>query len=157
MEENIPELYIENQLCFPLYAASRLTTKIYTPFLNQLDITYPQYLVLLALWQFGEQSVKTIGERLYLESNTLTPLLKRLEEKSLIKRTRSQKDERTVIITLTSTGKKLKQKAKEIPRKIVKSFNDKTISENEIIDFQRTLFKLLGILNKKTSSGNNFK
>ncbi|WP_111307483.1 MarR family winged helix-turn-helix transcriptional regulator [Confluentibacter sediminis] len=148
-EEQVPELYLDNQLCFPLYAASRLTTKIYAPFLEELSITYPQYLVMLTLWQHGNQSVKQIGEHLYLESNTLTPLLKRLEQKKLIKRTRSRTDERTVMISLTLTGKELKQKAKEIPSKIVESFDDKTITEEEISFFQKTLFKLLVILDNK--------
>ena len=151
MSENTPELHLENQLCFPLYAASRLTTKVYAPFLEELGLTYPQYLVMLTIWQYGEQSVKTIGERLFLESNTLTPLLKRLEQKQLIKRTRSQSDERTVMISLTGSGSQLKLKAMEIPRRIIESFNDDTVTESELISFQSTLFKLLTVLNKKTS------
>ena len=142
-EAHVPELYLDNQLCFPLYATSRLITKIYAPFLEELSITYPQYLVMLSLWQYGAQSVKQIGEHLYLESNTLTPLLKRLEQKKLIQRTRSKTDERTVMISLTQTGIELKQKAKEIPGKIAESFEDKTITEKEIVFFQKTLIKLL--------------
>ncbi len=149
MEKEAEELYLENQLCFPLYAASRLTTKIYAPFLNELGVTYPQYLVLLALWQDDGQSVNRIGERLYLESNTLTPLLKRLESKGLIKRKRSRTDERTVVISLTTVGVDLKQKAREIPGKIIESFQDSTMSEEEIIGFQKTLFKLLTVLGQK--------
>ena len=149
MEERLPELYLENQLCFPLYAASKLTTKIYAPFLNELEITYPQYLVLMALWQYDKQSVKAIGERIYLESNTLTPLLKRLEKKQLINRNRLQQDERTVIISLTNKGQELKQRAKDIPHKIADSFRDSKITENELIDFQKTLFKLLSVLQDK--------
>lgn len=151
MANPAPELYLENQLCFPLYAASRLTTKIYTPFLEELGITYPQYLVMLTLWQFQEQSVKSIGERLFLESNTLTPLLKRLEQKDLIQRIRSKTDERTVMISLTQTGMNLKEQALEVPKKIVESFHDSTISEEEILSFQKTLFKLLNVLDKKVS------
>ncbi|WP_127137847.1 MarR family winged helix-turn-helix transcriptional regulator [Flagellimonas oceanensis] len=148
---NAPELYLENQLCFPLYATSRLTTKIYAPYLEELGVTYPQYLVLLTLWQYNDQSVTSIGKRLYLESNTLTPLLKRLEQKRLIVRSRSKTDERTVMITLTDAGKKLKKKALEIPKKIIASFEDDTITEEEMIFFQKTLFKLLNVLNDKTS------
>ena len=148
---NAPELYLENQLCFPLYAASRLTTKIYGPYLEELGITYPQYLVLLILWQHNDQSVKKIGQHLYLESNTLTPLLKRLEQKQLIERNRSITDERTVMISLTKAGKALKEKAKQVPEKIIASFGDDTISEKEIVTFQKTLFKLLEVLNAKTS------
>lgn len=150
MGNQTPELFLENQLCFPLYASSRLTTKIYTPFLNALDLTYPQYLVLLALWQFDAMSVNAIGEKLFLESNTLTPLLKRLENKNLIQRTRSKEDERTVIISLTPSGKALKEKAKEIPGKIIGSFQSSTIQEDELIQFQKTLFKLLKTLDSNT-------
>ncbi|EIJ37564.1 transcriptional regulator [Galbibacter orientalis DSM 19592] len=153
-KQNVPELYLDNQVCFPLYAASRLITKIYAPYLNELGITYPQYLVMLTLWQYGEQSVKTIGERLYLESNTLTPLLKRLEQKKLIMRARSKIDERTVLVSLTNKGREMKEKAKEIPGRIVESFDDKTITEEEISIFQKTLFKLLVVLNNKRN-GNN--
>ncbi|WP_066758893.1 MarR family winged helix-turn-helix transcriptional regulator [Crocinitomix algicola] len=149
-QTEFPELYLKNQLCFPLYATSRLTTKIYTPFLKSLDITYPQYLVLMALWENNNQRVNSIGERLFLESNTLTPLLKRLEKKGLIERKRSSKDERTVVISLTKKGTTLKKKASEVPAKILSSFQDNTISEQEIVIFQQTLFKLLNILGNKT-------
>lgn len=152
MKENFPELYLENQLCFPLYATSRLTTKIYAPFLSELDITYPQYLVLLALWEKDKQSVNSIGESLYLGSNTLTPLLKRLEIKKLINRTRSKQDERTVIISLSKEGLNLKNKAQKIPEKIISSFQNSSINEKEIITFQKTLFKLLGTLNRKITA-----
>lgn len=149
MKKNIPELYLENQLCFPLYAASRLTTKLYAPYLDELGITYPQYIVLLALWEKDGLSVKEIGERLYLESNTLTPLLKRMEQKELLLRNRSKEDERTVIVSLTSTGKKMKLQAKQIPHKLMESFGDETMSEEELRGFQQTLFKLVSALNKK--------
>ncbi len=148
IRNSVPELYLENQLCFPLYAASRLTTKVYAPYLEELGVTYPQYLVLLTLWQFDKLTVKQIGEKLYLESNTLTPLLKRLALKNLIVRKRSEKDERTVIISLSDEGKQLKNKAAEIPQKIVASFNDNSLTEEEITSFQKTLFKLLVVLNK---------
>jgi len=149
MNDKLPELYLENQLCFPLYAASRLTTKIYAPFLEEIGITYPQYLVLLTLWQNNHQSVNAIGKRLYLESNTLTPLLKRLEQKQLIKRTRSSADERTVIISLTPKGNKLKQQAKKIPHKLIETFKDQSITKTQLVNFQKTLFHLLGALREK--------
>ena len=149
MEENFENLYLENQLCFPLYAASRLTTKMYAPYLEDLDITYPQYLVLLVLWQYKEQSVSNIGQKLLLESNTLTPLLKRLEQKKLIIRKRSIKDERTVLISLTKEGKALKKKAVCIPEKIIKSFKTDKISLSEAIEFQKTLVKLMEGLKEK--------
>ena len=146
MKDQFPELFLENQLCFPLYATSRLITKLYTPFLKELDITYPQYLVLLALWQNDKLSVKSIGEALFLESNTLTPLLKRLEQKNIIQRNRSSQDERAVIVSLTSKGSELKYLAKEIPHKIVASFQEADMNETEIIGFQKNLFQLLKIL-----------
>lgn len=154
MSASAESLYLEKQLCFPLYAASRLTTKIYAPLLKELDITYPQYLVLLVLWQHGEQSVNEIGNRLFLESNTVTPLLKRLEQKQLISRNRSAEDERSVRIALTSKGELLKTEAMEIPEKILGSFEDDSIDKAEILQFQQTLFKLVEILGNRSKTGN---
>lgn len=151
MTEKQQNLYLENQLCFPLYAASRLTTQIYGPLLKKLDLTYPQYLVMLVMWQYGKQSVNTIGARVHLESNTLTPLLKRLEQKKLLQRKRSDKDERSVIITLTNAGAQLKEQAVEIPEKLISSFDD-SISFEEIKQFQQTLFKLVDVLKHKVNS-----
>src|SRR5690606_20972002 len=144
-------LYLENQLCFPLYAASRLTTKIYAPLLKNLDITYPQYLVLLVLWQHGNQSVQAICNRLLLETNTVTPLLKRLEEKKIISRKRMLKDERVVEISLTYKVSKLQKKAIEILDRIANSFKDKFIIKKEIINLQESVIKLIDIMNKKIS------
>lgn len=154
MSASAESLFLEKQLCFPLYAASRLTTKIYTPLLKELDITYPQYLVLLVLWQHGEQSVNEIGNKLFLESNTVTPLLKRLEQKQLISRNRSAEDERSVRIALTSKGELLKTEAMEIPEKIVGSFEDDSIDKADILQFQKTLFKLVEILGNQSKTGN---
>lgn len=154
MSASAESLYLEKQLCFPLYAASRLTTKIYAPLLKELDITYPQYLVLLVLWQHGEQSVNEVGNRLFLESNTVTPLLKRLEQKELISRNRSAEDERSVRIALTSKGELLKTEAMEIPEKIIGSFEDNSIDKAEILQFQKTLFKLVEILGNQSKTGN---
>ncbi|ADR20473.1 organic hydroperoxide resistance transcriptional regulator [Marivirga tractuosa] len=149
MDDHFASLYLENQICFPLYAASRLTTKLYTPFLKELDITYPQYLVLLVLWQHNAQTVNKISERLLLETNTVTPLLKRLENKGLLKRERSREDERTVQVSLTAEGEKLKEKAVKIPEKIIGSFQDQTTSETEIIHFRDTLKQLVETLDEK--------
>ena len=151
MDKSLTSLYLENQLCFPLYAASRLTTKVYAPYLAELNVTYPQYLVLLVLWQHEEQSVHEIGERLLLESNTLTPLLKRLEGKELLIRTRSKMDERSVIVSLTEKGRKLKDQASSIPEKIMESFKDTAITESEINTFKETLLKLVATLDQKIS------
>lgn len=149
MDDKFSALYLEKQLCFPLYAASRLTTKLYAPYLNDLDITYPQYLVMLILWEHQEQTVNKIGERLLLESNTLTPLLKRLERKGFIYRKRSEIDERTVVVSLTKDGEKLKIKAADIPVKIIGSLKDDTVSETEIHAFKEMLEKLIKGLESK--------
>ena len=148
-EMDFSALYLEKQLCFPLYAASRLTTQIYEPFLAELGITYPQYLVLLVLWQHNNLTVNEIGGRLFLESNTLTPLLKRLEHKELVARRRSGEDERKVIVSLTAKGEELKEKAVLIPARIIDSFSSEIIVADEITTFQKTLHKLLGLLNEK--------
>lgn len=112
----IESLKLDNQLCFRLYAASRLTTKLYKPLLDAINLTYPQYLVMLVLWENDHIDVKTIGKKLFLNSNTLTPLLKKLEARNLITRTRSKEDERQVLITLTANGQHLKYKSKDIPQ-----------------------------------------
>jgi DNA-binding MarR family transcriptional regulator len=112
-------LALDNQFCFALYSASLAMTKTYKPFLEKLHLTYPQYLVMLVLWQQDDVLVKTIGELLFLDSGTLTPLLKRLEASSLIMRTRDEADERQVRITLTKEGRALKKKAQDIPYQVL--------------------------------------
>tara|TARA_R110000751_G_scaffold14807_1_gene47805 strand:+ start:646 stop:1104 length:459 start_codon:yes stop_codon:yes gene_type:complete len=152
MSRTCEQLKLENQLCFPLYAASRLTTKLYGPLLKPLDITYPQYLVLLVLWEQKEISVKEIGARLFLESNTLTPLLKRLEQKKFIVRMRSTQDERTVIVSLTSRGEKLKDEAETIPLHIHNLFSQSAFEKSELVTFQNNLKKLLDMLRQEIDS-----
>jgi DNA-binding MarR family transcriptional regulator len=112
-------LALDNQFCFALYSASLAMTKTYKPFLDKLGLTYPQYLVMLVLWEEDDILVKAIGEKLFLDSGTLTPLLKRLEASSLIARTRDEADERQVRITLTKEGRALKKKAQSIPHQIL--------------------------------------
>jgi DNA-binding MarR family transcriptional regulator len=114
-----PLLKLDNQVCFALYSASLTMTKVYKPLLAKLDITYPQYLVLLVLWEHGESTVSALGEKLYLDSGTLTPLLKRLEALGYIQRTRDAADERRVIVSLTAAGKKLKTRAEAVPQDIL--------------------------------------
>ncbi len=106
---------LDDQLCFALYSASRAFTRAYQPLLAELGLTYPQYAVMLVLWEKDDLSVSELGERLSLDSGTLTPLLKRLEEAKLVSRTRSEEDERVVRIALTAAGKKLERKAADIP------------------------------------------
>lgn len=117
--QSFDPLALENQFCFALYSASLAMTKTYKPFLDKLGLTYPQYLVMLVLWQQDDVLVKSIGEKLFLDSGTLTPLLKRLEASSLIQRTRDEADERQVRITLTKEGRALKKKAQCIPHDVL--------------------------------------
>ena len=107
-------LKIENQLCFPLYACARETIKLYTPLLDTLDLTYTQYIAMLVLWEEQSVTVKRLGERLYLDSGTLTPLLKKLEAKGMLTRARSVKDERNLIVTITDAGEALKDEALKV-------------------------------------------
>ena len=114
-EKSTDLLLLDNQLCFALYSASNAIVRAYRPLLDKLDITYPQYLVLLVLWQQDEISLKQLGEQLFLDSGTLSPLLKRLESKGLIRRERNERDERLRVLKLTVEGNALKKLAADIP------------------------------------------
>lgn len=115
MSNNPQQLRLENQLCFALYSATNAMIRAYRPWLEQLDLTYPQYLALLVLWQEDGVSVKQLGEQLHLDSGTLTPLLKRLEAKGLVTRGRRENDERVRVLVLTEAGQALRQQAAQIP------------------------------------------
>ena len=115
------QLKLSNQLCFPIYAASRLITREYQPYLDKLGITYPQYLVLMVLWETDSISVNEISKKLILNTNTITPLLKRMETLGIIKRQRSGSDERKVIVNLTEKGKLMQIEAVAIPEKLAAS------------------------------------
>lgn len=121
-------LNLESQLCFPLYACSRAVIKQYTPLLEALDLTYTQYITMLVLWEEKALNVKSLGKALYLDSGTLTPLLKKLEKKGLIERSRSSEDERNLIVTLTEQGEQLHQKALQLDIDINEGF---TLSDEE--------------------------
>ena len=112
-------LRLDNQFCFPLYAAARAMMQTYQPLLAKLGLTYPQYLVLMVLWETDGRSVKELGDRLYLDSGTLTPLLKRLEEANLVRRARAAHDERVLEVFLTAEGKRLRKRAEEIPQAVL--------------------------------------
>lgn len=109
------QLKLENQLCFPLYACAKEIVRRYQPLLAPLDLTYTQYLVMLALWEYDEQSVKTLGERLWLDSGTLTPVLKKLEQKGYVVRRRAAGDERSVLVSPTQAGRALADRAAQVP------------------------------------------
>lgn len=139
-------LRLDNQLCFQLYSASRVMTKLYQPLLKPLDLTYPQYLVMLVMWEMpiGHKfTVTSLGERLNLDSGTLTPLLKRLEAKRLLLRQRSSEDERQVWVRLTALGESLKQQAKKVPEKLMCQTK---ISADDIAQVRETLKNLFGSL-----------
>lgn len=112
-------LMLDNQICFAVYSTAHAFNRVYKPLLHKLGLTYPQYLVMLALWERDGVPVKDIGERLILDSGTLTPLLKRLEAAGLVKRTRSTEDERQVLIALTPQGQALKEKARAVPQGVL--------------------------------------
>ncbi len=109
-------LTLENQLCFPIYACSREIIKAYRPYLERLDLTYTQYIVMLVLWEKQRLGVKELGELLYLDSGTLTPLLKKMEAKGYLQRERCTKDERCLLVSLTPAGKQLRQQALDVPQ-----------------------------------------
>lgn len=115
MSEEFNPLALDNQLCFPLYAAAKEVTRRYKPLLDPLGLTYTQYITMMALWEHDGIPVKELGDRIYLDSATLTPLLKRLESRGYLRRERSAKDERSVIISLTDEGRALRDRALEVP------------------------------------------
>ncbi|MBV1775519.1 MarR family transcriptional regulator [Burkholderiaceae bacterium DAT-1] len=133
-------LLLDQQLCFRLYAASRAVTRCYQPLLNALDLTYPQYLVMLVLWEKDGLTVKRIGERLMLDSGTLTPLLKRLEQAGYIKRERRAENEREVRVVLTPSGQGLRTRAEAVPRQLMESLS---MSAEEVNALRRQLDGLL--------------
>ena len=118
MADRYESLKLKNQICFPLYACSKEIVKAYKPYLDELDLTYTQYITMMVMWEHRELRVKDIGKCLFLDSSTLTPLLKRLEEKGYVERKRSAQDERDLIVTLTDSGEALKEKAVTVPERL---------------------------------------
>ena len=133
-------LKLGSQLCFPLYAASRKIINAYTPILKPLGITYTQFIVFMVLWESDNLAVGEIGARLHLDNGTLTPLLKKMEKEGYISRKRSPQDERTVIISLTKDGLKMKDKARDIPKKIKNCVN---LSSEDAGELYRILYQLI--------------
>ena len=141
MSDKYDSIKLENQLCFPLYAVSNKIIRNYKPFLDKLNLTYTQYIVMMVLWSEDNINQKQLGERLFLKSNTLTPLLKKLQEKGYIDINKSNDDERNIIISLTTKGYKLKDDAIEVPKAIAETMN---LSDKEAIQLYSTLYKILG-------------
>ena len=146
MSEKSDGLKLDNQLGFPLYAASREVIKQYHPFLEDLDLTYTQYIAMIVFWESKKISVKELGKKLYLDSRTLTPVLKALESKGYIKRYRSLRDERVLIGELTEKGEELKDKAATVPDSVSKCIK---LDPEEAQELYRILYKLLEGLGRK--------
>ena len=134
-------LKLENQLCFPLYACAREVIRQYKPFLDEIDLTYTQYITMMVLWEDGAVSVKELGEKLMLDSGTLTPLLKKMEAKKLITRQRSTDDERVLIVAPTPAGEALRDRALDIP---VKMSQCSKLDAADAAALHRILYKMLG-------------
>lgn len=146
MMDNQDTPKLGNQICFPLYVISKEITGIYRPFLEELDITYSQYLVMMVLWENEGLTVNQIGEKLFLDSGTLTPLLKRLEAKSYLERKRKKEDERVVEVFLTEVGRDLQKSACAIPGKMAEKLS---LSEDDLLGLKATVDKILNIIENK--------
>ena len=141
MDKKYDALKLENQLCFPLYACSREIIRQYKPFLDELDLTYTQYITMLVLWEHGPVTVKELGQFLFLDSGTLTPLLKKMEAKGLISRRRDRDDERSLIVSLTCEGEAMKDRALAVPAQMARCLR---LAPEEAQELYRLLYKLLG-------------
>ena len=138
--EKYEALKLDNQLCFPLYACARDIVKRYKPFLDDIDLTYTQYITMMVLWEHKQVTSKALGEKLYLDSGTLTPVLKKLEEKGLLTRCRDAQDERNLVVTLTEQGEQLRERAAEIPPKMAGCIK---LAPEDAMELYRLLYKLL--------------
>ncbi|MFA7458921.1 MAG: MarR family transcriptional regulator [Bacteroidales bacterium] len=142
------QLKLSNQLCFPVYAASRLITREYQPYMHKLGITYPQYLVMMVLWEHDGLTVNEIAMKLILNTNTITPLLKRMEGLGFITRTRSGEDERKVVIRLTGKGKEMRVQAAIIPGKLLNRLDKSPLIRDDLIRLQGMLNRLVDFMSK---------
>jgi DNA-binding MarR family transcriptional regulator len=140
MDTEYDALKLENQLCFPLYACSKEIIRKYKPFLDKLDLTYTQYIVMMVLWDKKQVNVTELGKCLYLDSGTLTPVLKKLEKKGYLSRTRSKEDERSLLVTISAMGEALKDKAKDVPMEMGKCVK---LEPEEAALLYKILYKIL--------------
>ena len=143
MSDKYEVLKLKNQICFPLYVCSKEIVKRYKPFLEEIDLTYTQYITMMVLWEYKEMNVKELGLHLFLDSGTLTPVLKKLEQKEYITRTRNDKDERVLNVAITPKGEALKEKAVTIPEKIGGCV---PLSQEDAAKLYEILHKMLGVL-----------
>ena len=142
------QLKLGNQLCFPVYAASRLIIREYQPHLDKLGLTYPQYLVLMVLWEDDNLTVNDIARRLILNTNTVTPLLKRMEQQGIIVRKRSDEDERKVIVQLTNKGRELQEDASRIPESLMIRLGDSNLDMDELLRLKESLNSIIRFLDQ---------
>ncbi len=140
MPDKYERLRLKNQICFPLYACSKEVVRKYKPFLDKLDLTYTQYITMMVMWEYKSISVKDLGELLYLDSGTLTPVLKILEKKNYVTRQRSSEDERVLIVSVTPEGVALQKRAVKIPEQMSSCMN---LSQEEAVQLYKLLYKLL--------------
>lgn len=138
-----PILQLDEQVCFPVYALSRLITKVYQPLLAPLGLTYPQYLVMLLLWEHQELAVKDIGQKLLLDTGTLTPLLKLLEQRALLSRRRDPHDERSVLIKLLPAGEALHEQARQVPAALAQRYS---LTRDDVAGLRQELQHLIALL-----------
>ena len=141
MDEKYSPLKLSKQLCFPLYACSREMIKLYKPWLDEIGLTYTQYITMMVFWEVGQINLKELGKRLYLDSGTLTPLLKSLEAKGYVNRSRSKTDERVLNVELTQEGAALKERAMSIPGRLMEGL---ALDKAEAETLYRLLYKILG-------------
>ena len=144
MADRYDALKLENQLCFPLYACAKEIVKAYKPYLDELDLTYTQYITMMALWEHKSLRVKDVGKCLFLDSSTLTPLLKRLEEKGYVTRQRSTADERDLIVTITDKGEALREKAVTVPEQLAECV---ALDPEKARTLYTLLYEVIGNLN----------
>lgn len=145
-DPNYEGLKLKNQICFPLYAASREVIKRYRPYLDALNLTYTQYIAMMVFWEEKKLSVKELGERLFLDSGTLTPVLKSLEAKGYVSRSRSAEDERVLVAEITEDGERLREQAKTVPESVAGCVK---LSPDEAMKLYELLYKILGTIDEE--------
>ena len=149
MADRFDPLKLENQICFPLYACAKEIVKAYKPYLDELDLTYTQYITMMVMWEHRELRVKEVGRYLYLDSSTLTPLLKRLEEKGYVTRRRSTEDERDLIVSITEKGEALREKALTVPDRLAACVNIEPKQAQMLYEILYELLDKLGTEDEK--------